>query len=68
MPPAKPSRVERRERDRAMILAALRGENRTEVAARYGVAESYLYRLLAATRRDAGEELAFWREVAELVE
>lgn len=62
MPPTKLTDAQRR----AVVLAALRGESATRLAAEYGIDRARVYQLAAYARREAREEAAYWREVERL--
>lgn len=67
MPRTSLSATERRARDRAVVLAALSGEDKKEIAERHGISLQRVYQLVGEARREAEAELSYWRRVAELL-
>lgn len=59
MPPSTLNPRERRE----LILRTLAGENRARLAEEYGVSGDTVYRAAREAKKQASEQLEFWREV-----
>ena len=51
---------------RSLTLAVLSGEPVTKLAAEYGVARTYIYKLKEEAIRDCEEEWIFWTRVKTL--
>lgn len=67
MPRTSLSATERRARDRAVVLAALSGEDKKEIAERHGISLQRVYQLVKEETEDAEEELEYRRRVVELL-